>query len=82
ALVAADPDASHDARLTAACLRVEAAVEILTSPRPGTVPAAPAPAHRTPAAHPALTHLHDLERALAELVSPLSHAPYAASANA
>ncbi|MFJ6887402.1 FUSC family protein [Streptomyces californicus] len=82
ALVAADPDASHDARLTAACLRVEAAVEILTSPRPGTVPAAPAPAHRTPAAHPALAHLHDLERALAELVSPLSHAPYAASANA
>ncbi len=77
ALVAADPDASHDARLTAACLRVEAAVEILTSPRPGTVPAAPAPV-----AHPALAHLHDLERALAELVSPLSHAPYAASANA
>ncbi|MFD4024961.1 FUSC family protein [Streptomyces sp. NPDC058576] len=82
ALVAADPDASHDARLAAACWRVQSAVEILTAPRPGATPAAPAPAHRATAAEPALAHLHDLERALAELVSPLSHAPYAASTNA
>lgn len=79
ALVAADPDASHDDRLTAACWRVRSAVEILTSPQPGAIPAAAAPAHRATAADPALAHLHDLERALAELVSPLSHAPYAAS---
>ncbi|MFF0504121.1 FUSC family protein [Streptomyces fimicarius] len=82
ALVAADPDASHDDRLTAACWRVQSAVEILTSPQPATSPAAPAPARRATAAYPALAHLHDLEDALAELVSPLSHAPYAASANA
>lgn len=82
ALVAADPDASHDARLAAACWRVECTVENLTASRPGAIPAAPAPAHRSTAAEPALAHLHDLERALAELVSPLSHAPYAASTNA
>ncbi|MFT9671185.1 FUSC family protein [Streptomyces rhizosphaericola] len=82
ALVAADPDASHDDRLTAACWRVQSAVEILTTPQPGATPAAPAPAQRSTAAYPALAHLHDLEHALAELVSPLNHAPYAASANA
>lgn len=82
ACVAADPAASHDARLAAACWRVQAAVEILTAPRPGAIPAAPVHAHRSPAAEPALAHLHDLERALAELVSPLSHAPYAASTTA
>ncbi|MFD7557155.1 FUSC family protein, partial [Streptomyces sp. NPDC059835] len=48
AAVAADPDASHDARLAAACWRVEAAVEALTAAEekegqghtaaPGTVP--------------------------------------------
>ncbi|MDX3507165.1 FUSC family protein [Streptomyces sp. ATCC51928] len=82
ALVAADPDASHDDRLAAACWRVQSAVEILTTPQPGTTPAAPAPARRATAAYPALAHLHDLEHALAELVSPLNHAPYTASANA
>lgn len=35
AAVAADPAASHDARLAAACWRVEAAVERLTSPQGG-----------------------------------------------
>lgn len=32
ASIAADPDASHDARLSAACSRVEAAVEALAAP--------------------------------------------------
>ena len=68
--VAADPEASHDARLAAACWRVQAAVEALTgSPAEreltGLVP------HQPPAAEPALAHLHGLERALAELATPL-----------
>ncbi|MEU0675543.1 FUSC family protein [Streptomyces sp. NPDC006172] len=66
--VAADPEASHDARLAAACRRVQDAVEALTAGRPD----GPAPtAHPTPAAHPALTHLHSLEQALTELAHPL-----------
>ncbi|CCK32181.1 integral membrane protein [Streptomyces davaonensis JCM 4913] len=66
--VAADPVASHDARLAAACWRVESAVEALTGDgadepaRPATPPAA---------TEPALAHLHGLERALAELATPL-----------
>ncbi|MDX3134536.1 FUSC family protein [Streptomyces europaeiscabiei] len=72
AAVAADPDASHDARLTAACRRVASAVEALV----GAVPERPAPAHTvTPGHHPradqALAHLQALERALAELAHPL-----------
>ncbi|MER6858832.1 FUSC family protein [Streptomyces pilosus] len=63
--VAADPEASHDARLTAACRRVEAAVEALTAGRAIEVRTAPAEAG------PALAHLHGLERALAELAAPL-----------
>ncbi|MGW2962631.1 FUSC family protein [Streptomyces sp. NPDC001220] len=63
--VAADPEASHDARLAAACWRVEAAVEALTL----------GSAHSTgpaePPTEPALAHLHGLERALAELAEPL-----------
>ncbi|MET9441904.1 FUSC family protein [Streptomyces sp. NPDC006610] len=66
--VAADPEASHDARLAAACWRVEAAVEALTD-GDGT-PVVPTP--QPPAAtEPALAHLHGLERALAELATPL-----------
>jgi hypothetical protein len=64
--VAADPEASHDARLAAACWRVEAAVEALTE-------GGSDPVHR-PAdapAEPALAHLHGLERALADLAEPL-----------
>ncbi|GHF31944.1 FUSC family protein [Streptomyces fumanus] len=64
--VAADPEASHDARLAAACWRVEAAVEALTGG--GAVPER---AEREHAAGPALAHLHGLERALAELAAPL-----------
>ncbi|MEV5883816.1 FUSC family protein [Streptomyces sp. NPDC052020] len=65
--VAADPEASHDARLAAACWRVESAVEALTGG--GAVPAREP--GREPAAEPALVHLHGLERALAELAVPL-----------
>jgi len=81
--VAADPEASHDARLAAACWRVEGAVEALTggghTRRATPTPDAPRSdgAHSpavTPVAPPAgtaLTHLHGLERALAELGTPL-----------
>ncbi|KKD08875.1 FUSC family protein [Streptomyces sp. WM6386] len=65
--VAADPEASHDARLAAACWRVEAAVEALTGGRSEDVAWVDDP----PAAEPALAHLHGLERALAELATPL-----------
>ncbi|WP_351235236.1 FUSC family protein [Streptomyces sp. NPDC002133] len=93
ATVAADPDASHDARLAAACWRVEAAVHALESPDRATasagtghaaVPRAAAegrvalPAQRQhPTADAALTHLHGLERALAELAAPLGTSPRA-----
>ncbi|MGF0173483.1 FUSC family protein [Streptomyces sp. Marseille-Q5077] len=66
AAVAADPEASHDARLAAACWRVEAAVEALTGGADVDAP------HTRPAeSDPALTHLHGLERALSELSQPL-----------
>lgn len=72
ASVAADPEASHDDRLTAACWRVEAAVEALTAPRPVHDPAAEAVAlPQTSAGEGALAHLHGLEKALAELAVPL-----------
>ncbi|MEU1005226.1 FUSC family protein [Streptomyces tibetensis] len=64
--VAADPEASHDARLATACRRVEAAVEALTEGRDIAVHAG-GPPH----AEPALAHLHGLERALADLARPL-----------
>ncbi|WP_405889105.1 FUSC family protein [Streptomyces sp. NBC_01136] len=72
AAVAADPDASHDARLTAACRRVETAVESLV----GAVPERALSAHQgAPGHHPgaeqALAHLHGLERALVALATPL-----------
>lgn len=78
ASIAADPAASHDARLSAACSRVEAAVEALlrqesreerdnvrVGAQPGT------------ALDPALAHLHGLERALADLAAPLHSSPRA-----
>ncbi|MFD4607439.1 FUSC family protein [Streptomyces sp. NPDC058440] len=69
--VAADPEASHDERLAAACRRVESAVEALIDDDARAVPRA-APAHPRPtAAEAALTHLHALEHALAELATPL-----------
>ena len=66
AAVATDPEASHDARLASACWRVEAAVEALTGD--GDHPATPG---QDPAGSGALAHLHGLERALAELSTPL-----------
>ncbi|MEU3542402.1 FUSC family protein [Streptomyces paromomycinus] len=77
ASIAADPVASHDARLTAACQRVEAAVEALTAPRQPREAAAAtaAAAPHAPALEPALAHLHGLERALAELAAPLRSSP-------
>ncbi|MEV7993314.1 FUSC family protein [Streptomyces sp. NPDC086077] len=66
--VAADAEASHDVRLTAACWRVEAAVEALTD---GTTEQAAALAPEPPAHEGALAHLHGLERALTELATPL-----------
>lgn len=73
ASVAADPEASHDARLAAACWRVEAAVEALTDapttgprPQPGT-----ATVPRDAGPEPHLAHLHALEQALLELAVPL-----------
>lgn len=73
AALAAHPDASHDARLTAACARVETAVEALVGAvpdRPAATPVA-APGHH-PAAEAALAHLHGLERALTALSAPLT----------
>ncbi|MFI5618823.1 FUSC family protein [Streptomyces sp. NPDC051567] len=74
--VAADPQASHDARLAAACWRVEAAVETLTAPH-GTFGPAARPHPRPAAAEPALAHLHGLEHALLALAAPLRTHPRA-----
>ncbi|MCH0539980.1 FUSC family protein [Streptomyces sp. MUM 203J] len=74
ALVAADADASHDARLAVACWRVEAAVRALTAAPPTRAEAAPVPSGATggtEADHPALHHLHALEHALTDLAAPL-----------
>ncbi|GLV99515.1 FUSC family protein [Streptomyces lavendulae subsp. lavendulae] len=81
--VAADPQASHDARLAAACWRVEAAVEALTAPQGTAGPAAPRTEKPRPAAaEPALAHLHGLEEALAALAAPLRTDPRAPLATA
>lgn len=84
--VAADPAASHDARLTAACQRVEAVVGTLFAPgaEPGAVPSASVHAapHHHPGAERALAHLHGLESALTALAQPVRsspRAPFAAS---
>ncbi|MEV7616287.1 FUSC family protein [Streptomyces sp. NPDC089799] len=74
AAVAADPQASHDARLAAACWRVEAAVEALTGPGEDTLDL---PLPRPDADAPALAHLHGLEHALAALATPLRTDPKA-----
>ncbi|MEU9286093.1 FUSC family protein [Streptomyces sp. NPDC048275] len=74
AVIAADPVASWDARLTAACERVERAVEALTSPgSPWAEIPVNARAAVLPAEEPALAHVHGLERALDELAAPLRH---------
>ncbi|MFJ5773902.1 FUSC family protein [Streptomyces sp. NPDC093094] len=74
AVVAADPEASHDARLATACLRVQSSVEALTDSPAGRGRATKAvvlPAPRPAVTEPALAHLHGLELALAELAAPL-----------
>ncbi|MEV0523025.1 FUSC family protein [Streptomyces sp. NPDC050439] len=76
ASIAADPEASHDDRLAAACWRVEAAVEALTAPDAGRGPATDADALPHPATvEPVLAHLHGLEKALVELAVPLRSSP-------
>lgn len=87
--VVADPRASHDDRLLAACRRVESAVLRLMDPHADASAASPAsPAHESeplpapaentvhlvPGAERALAHLHGLERALIELHAPLRSA--------
>jgi hypothetical protein len=73
ASVAADPEASHDVRLAAACWRVETAVEALTDApavgrhlRPDDMTAT-----EPTGAEQMLAHLHALEQALLELAVPL-----------
>ncbi|MCX5207047.1 FUSC family protein [Streptomyces sp. NBC_00237] len=69
--IAADAEASHDARLTAACWRVERAVEALVAPRNASSGAQNAPADEHAPDVTALVHLHAIERALAQLAVPL-----------
>ncbi|MCC3771476.1 FUSC family protein, partial [Streptomyces sp. UNOC14_S4] len=81
AAVAADPDASHDARLTAACQRVEAALHTLVAPGPDQVPTAATTATASdavphhPGAEHALAHLRELETAITSLATPLRDNP-------
>ncbi|MEV6265247.1 FUSC family protein [Streptomyces sp. NPDC051784] len=74
ASVAADPEASHDIRLAAACWRVETAVEALTEAAPASVRHPrlddSTVVNPTGAEH-VLAHLHALERALLDLAVPL-----------
>ncbi|MFF0558790.1 FUSC family protein [Streptomyces sp. NPDC004266] len=75
--VAADPDAGHDARLAAACWRVEAAVEALTS-REGAAVEPEGHLRVESQAHagaPALAHASGLARVLTELDAPLRTQP-------
>ncbi|MFJ9963639.1 FUSC family protein [Streptomyces avermitilis] len=75
AAIASDPEASHDPRLSAACERVEAAVEALTAPgSPGIGVPAGGRTAAAPAEEPVLAHLHGIERALHELTAPLRDA--------
>ncbi|MBT2488403.1 FUSC family protein [Streptomyces sp. ISL-96] len=91
ASVAADPYAGHDARLAAACWRVEAAVGALVSPGTPNAPDTPGAVRDTERgataaadpvplpAEPALAHLHGLETLLAQLDEPLRSSPRSAS---
>ncbi|WP_031071191.1 FUSC family protein [Streptomyces sp. NRRL S-118] len=75
ASVAADPVASHDARLAAACRRVEIALGALVAPDAEPVAPQPAAAADDASHHPvteaALRHLHGLEKVLVDLAVPL-----------
>ncbi|MFI0980474.1 FUSC family protein [Streptomyces sp. NPDC021093] len=72
AKIAADQEASHDARLTAACWRVERAVESLVNPEHVHTGTEAAPGAEHAAGATALGHLHAIEHALAQLAAPLS----------
>ncbi|MEE1927233.1 FUSC family protein [Streptomyces sp. TRM 70351] len=80
--VAADPVASHDPRLVAACWRVEAAMEAVTASGVGSgrETAGTHTADERGAAAAALVHLYGLERALSALATPLRTAPRSPSA--
>ncbi|MCT9143523.1 FUSC family protein [Streptomyces violarus] len=71
--VAADPVASHDARLAAACWRVEAAVKALTASDLGRrgVASASGEIPQQDETESALVHLRGLEKALSDLAMPL-----------
>ncbi|MFB7631017.1 FUSC family protein [Streptomyces sp. NPDC056149] len=73
ASIAADPEASNDDRLAAACWRVESAVEALTdAPLDGRRErTAAAAVPHTGNGSPVLAHLHALEQALLALAVPL-----------
>ncbi|MFI1963430.1 FUSC family protein [Streptomyces pathocidini] len=74
--LAADRDASHDTRLTAACRRVEAAVEHLVADASESLAEPPsAEPHHHPATDRALAHLHHLETSLTRLAAPLGSHP-------
>ncbi|MFJ6698929.1 FUSC family protein [Streptomyces sp. NPDC091272] len=73
--IAADAEASHDARLTAACYRVERAVEALTSPDTTHPETESVLGQENAADVAALLHLHAIERALAQLAAPLAARP-------
>ncbi|CAM5303066.1 FUSC family protein [Streptomyces spiroverticillatus] len=72
ARIAADAEASHDDRLTAACWRVEKAVEALTTPGNAVAGTHTAPGEEHATDLTALVHLHAIESALAQLAVPLS----------
>ncbi|WP_405774601.1 FUSC family protein [Streptomyces sp. NBC_00859] len=70
--IAGDVDASHDARLVAACWRVEEAVKALTAPHGVTNEIDMRPAASCfPGGDGVLEHLHGLEHALTALAIPL-----------
>ncbi|MEU4684422.1 FUSC family protein [Streptomyces xinghaiensis] len=75
--LAADPEASHDSRLTDACRRVEAAVAALVTPGAAAVAAVPVVAEtpQHPGTERALACLQGLEAALVSLAAPLRSSP-------
>lgn len=70
----ADPAGSREAGLIAACWRVKAAVEALTTPGGHASAHRPKAALSPAEAGTALVHLHNLERALSDLAMPLGAA--------
>ncbi|GHH50075.1 FUSC family protein [Streptomyces candidus] len=80
ARIAADAEASHDARLTAACWRVERAVEALTTPGRTYEKDEPVTGEEHAAEVTALVHVHAIVRALEQLAAPLGARPESSSA--